>query len=870
MKIIVTHLNADFDALASLVAASKLFPAAKVVLPPSMDSNVECFLNVCGNSLMMPILETPDPQKITEVIIVDAAPGSRIGKPFEWIQEYNLPVRVYDHHKPKDMPLDVRYNYLPVGSTTTILVKKLMRKKVKIKPVEATVMLIGIYEDTGHFTYPTTTAEDFRAASFLLSSEADISMIHSFLGGGLDSKQMALLKELINGSEEHRMGNWHITIASASASCHVPNLGMVVHRLRDVEDINVIFAVIEMNNRVHVIARSGVCSIDVSKILAKLGGGGHPSAASVTLKKVVLVEAKEKLKDALSQYLSFPITAKDIMLTHVKSVTKSTEIKDAKELMVRYAVDEMPVVMRKKVVGFMSRHDADRAILHGLGSQKVSDYMSPNFKSVSEIDEVPKIKDSMHETRHAVIPVVNSRNELAGLILKHDLLKILHEQDLGYFLPAKEGNSPVLRDVRNKVETFFPGGIRDILRVAGSVADSMGCKAYIVGGIVRDLLLKVANFDVDIVVENRGVEFARLLARHLKGHAVSHKKFSTAIVVLPSGQKIDVATARTEYYEEPGALPKVEYSSIKHDLYRRDFTINSMAVKINEIGFGELIDFFGGQKDLKDGVVRILNNLSFVDDPTRIFRAVRFEQRYGFKIDRHTKNLIKNAVSIGMFEKVAYERVKNEIVLILSEPKPVNAIRRMAEFNELRFIHPLIRFDSRSEKMFSDIEETLSWYSLSFISGRITSWLVYFLGLIGDLSIKQAEVVCKKFMFSRKISDRIVPIKRDSKVRLSYLSQKKKLKNSEIYFYLNMCSTEILLFLLAKADSRVAKQRIVNYLENLKKVKLQITGKSLIKKRKMPSPKFKEALNKTLAAKLDGKVETKEQELNYALNVLKE
>ncbi len=154
----------------------------------------------------------------------------------------------------------------------------------------------------------------------------------------------------------------------------------------------------------------------------------------------------------------------------------------------------------------------------------------------------------------------------------------------------------------------------------------------------------------------------------------THKKFGTAIILFPDGLKVDVATARLEVYDSPAALPTVEKGPIKMDLYRRDFTINTLAIQLNPRAFGELIDFFGGVKDIKEKVIRVLHNLSFVEDPTRVFRAIRFEQRLGFQIGKHTQNLMKNAVKMGFMERLSGGRVLSEFILILQEDNPIPAL----------------------------------------------------------------------------------------------------------------------------------------------------------------------------------------------------
>jgi len=218
----------------------------------------------------------------------------------------------------------------------------------------------------------------------------------------------------------------------------------------------------------------------------------------------------------------------------------------------------------------------------------------------------------------------------------------------------------------------------NIIEIVGKFADKLKLPAYIVGGPVRDKLLGIANHDMDFVVEGDGIKFAEELNKSLKGKLTIYRAFGTATIALKE-KKIDIVTARKETYKHPAAYPAVKPGTIKDDLFRRDFTINAMAISINKKSSGKLVDFYGGQKDLKKGVIRILHNKSFVDDPTRIFRAVRFSVRFGFKIEPHTKKLIKEAVSDGLLGEVNVGRIRKEIELFLKEKNPKKCLETFSK-----------------------------------------------------------------------------------------------------------------------------------------------------------------------------------------------
>lgn len=209
----------------------------------------------------------------------------------------------------------------------------------------------------------------------------------------------------------------------------------------------------------------------------------------------------------------------------------------------------------------------------------------------------------------------------------------------------------------------------NIIEIVGKIADKLKIPAYIVGGPVRDKLLGISNCDLDFVVEGDGIKFAEALNKKLKGRLTAYKAFGTATIKL-KGKRIDIVTSRKETYTHPAAYPTVKPGAIKDDLFRRDFTINAMAIGLNKKNFGRLVDFYGGRKDLKKGIIRIMHDKSFMDDPTRIFRAVRFSVRFGFKIEPHTKKLIKEAVLDGFLGEVNAGRIRKEIELFLKEKNP--------------------------------------------------------------------------------------------------------------------------------------------------------------------------------------------------------
>lgn len=419
-----------------------------------------------------------------------------------------------------------------------------------------------------------------------------------------------------------------------------------------------------------------------------------------------------------------------------------------------------------------------------------------------------------------------------------------------------------------KLKKQLPLNIYKLLLNVGKIADTNNYSTYVVGGFVRDLVLGIKNLDVDIVVENKGIEFAEILSKILKTALVKYPKFGTATLVFPNKFKLDVATSRSEIYLHPGALPQVKFGSIKDDLYRRDFTINAMAISLNKDNFGELIDFFGGWEDLLAKRIKVLHNLSFVDDPTRIFRAVRFEQRYNFKIDVASVCLIKEAITLKMFEKVSGERLRNEIVLLLSEKEPLKFLVRMKELDEFRFIHRQIRLNHQIRGIFKGIDKNYPLVKKFFSNEEIEKWLIYFMALINDIELGETEKLCQKFVLTRRQTQKILAYKRRAVAALKNL-KKNSLTASKIYEALNSLPTEAIILILSSADNDKLKKRVFLFLSKIKKVKLSISGDDLKKFNIPPGPVFKKVLDKILFLKIGRKIKSKKEEILWAQKLAK-
>ncbi|MDP9131852.1 MAG: prohead protease, partial [Nitrospirota bacterium] len=416
------------------------------------------------------------------------------------------------------------------------------------------------------------------------------------------------------------------------------------------------------------------------------------------------------------------------------------------------------------------------------------------------------------------------------------------------------------RQVGGLLHDRLPEAVLHMLRTTGEFAERRGDSIYVVGGFVRDLLLGIDNLDIDLVVEGDGIAFARALAKDKGGRVTAHERFGTAVLLLPDGFKLDVATARTEYYEYPAALPTVEQSSIKKDLHRRDFTINALAVGLNPRMFGRLIDFYGGQRDLKERVIRVLHRLSFVEDPTRVFRAIRFELRLGFHLSRETVALIKGAVRMELFTRLSGQRLLHELRVMLSEHTPRHAVRRLADFDLLRFIHPRLNWSRRLERRLIEVEEGLVWYKLSCVDQTISPWLLYVMALAEALPEPAIQEVLERFPFTESERTGITAAGFTAQHVCRQLSRRPPLRPSETVRLLTGLSDEFLVFLLSMHTSKSAKREISAYLTTYRTVRPVLKGKQLKALGLTPGPLYSRILARLTEARLDGSVTSEAEE----------
>ena len=872
LTVITTHINADFDALASMLAAQKLYPDALVVFPGSQEKNLRnFFIKSMVYLFNMAEIKDIDFSDLKRLVLVDTRQAGRIGKLASVLERPDLEIHIYDHHPPaaNDISGHLEVHQL-TGATVTILAEIIMEKGIEISPDEATIMCLGIYEDTGSFTFPSTTEKDFKAAAFLLSKGANLNVVSNLISREISPEQLGLLNDMIQAAIRYNINGVEVVITTVTTDNYVSDFAFLVHKMVKMENLDAIFTIARMGDKMYIVARSRIPEVDVGAILTPLGGGGHTFAAAATIKGKTLVQIEHELTETLYKKIRSRSRAKDLMSSPAITVDADVPCKEAAELLTRYNINALPVTKGqnkdKKLLGYITRQIIEKALYHLLGHIPVREYMNTELAFVNPAAELHEIQEKIIENKQRVLPVIDN-NVIKGVITRTDLLNILVRQkqhkSQEYPELLKELSHARTRNIARFMKERLSRRIIDILKSIGRKAEENGFDAYIVGGFVRDLFLYRTNEDLDIVIEGDGIVFAQEFAKTVKARIHAYEKFGTAVIIFPDGFKIDVASARIEYYKFPAALPTVEMSSIKLDLFRRDFTVNTLAIQLDPDKFGTLIDFFGAQKDLKEKTIRVLHNLSFVEDPTRVFRAIRFEQRFGFTIGKLTSGLIANAVKMGFFKRLSGRRVFSEMRQILEEENPAAAIIRLHEYDLLHVIHPSITLTKELVALFNAVKKVLSWHDLLFLEESYMKWTVYFLALIRHCDQETTREICRRIELAPRYIDIFIKERFEADQCLYWMERHLPLSNSTLYHQLTGFRIELALYMMAATKSEKVKKPISNYFTRLRHIQSSITGKDLIKMGLEPGPNFKEILQAVLDAKLNGRLKTRNDELGF-------
>ena len=877
--LITCHASADFDAFAAMLAARFLYTPHVLLFPGTQERGLQKL--IAGlDTAALGIVETPAIpwESITRLVVVDTRQRGRISHVAQLLDRDDVTVELWDHHPDSTDDITSPHTHMAhIGSVTSLIVQAISERGLSLSADDATLLGLGIYGDTGSFTYSSTTQADFMAAAWLLAQGMDVNRIDALAAHELTSLHIQALNSLLESTQTYNINNVQVTLSEAAMEHYLGDFAYLAHRLMEMERFPVLFAIGLMDDRIQVVARSRNEAINVGDICAALGGGGHAYAASASVRSMTVHEVRDMILRHLYAQAYPDKTAREYMSSPAVGIETTATIHEADELMLHFGLKAVPVFMpdTRQCIGLLDALTASRASAHGLGASTVEDYMSRRITTLPPDATLKDLTTTIVGGRQRLVPIVED-DKVVGVVTRTDLINVF-AQEPGH-MPEPRTTGGKERNLGKLIQDRLPLASRNMLHLAGRLGRELGLPVYAVGGFVRDLLLQRPNQDIDLVVEGNGIALARALAKELNGRVREHQKFLTSVVIYIDAAgaeaRIDVATARLEYYEYPAALPTVELSSIKMDLFRRDFSINALAVRLDCEPFGQLVDFFGGQRDIKERVIRVLHTLSFVEDPTRCLRAVRFEQRYNFHIGSGTEKLIKNALKLKLMGKLSGFRLFHEFRHICGEEDPSACIARLDQLGVLEAVSPMLSLNPTRKNLLLRLQETLTWYRLLYFEEAAQPWLAFFLALNHNMSYadtanhyqrmglpepRRADILRQR-EHMRVVRGKLEPWQKDHEAGKESISA--------LCALLRPLSLECLLYLMADTSNAALQKNLSRYITQWRKEKTDVSGEDLRIMGLEPGPAFGRILDAVLAAKLDGTAATPEQQMDLARSLV--
>jgi len=875
MDVILTHEQSDFDALAAALGAHLMNETAHAVLPRRMNRNVRAFLTLYGAEL--PFVDVRDlPQEpIETVTLVDTQSMITLKG-----MGRNTRVQVVDHHQLRpDLPEDWNIRIEQVGACTTLFVEGLREHNGDLNPIQATLLMLGIYEDTGSLSYTSTTPRDVRAAAALLEQGASLQIMSRYLNPPLTDEQRRIYNHLLSTASRHTFQGQVVLVARANAEDMSDEISTIAHKLRDLLDPDALFLVVQTTEGIRLVARSMTDTIDVAKVAEHFGGGGHERAAAALIRpktaqdetgemvsSPTLEEVHDELMQLLPEHVQPSLTVRQIMSPRPRVLSPDTPAEQAARLMQRYGYEGYPIVKDHRVQGLLTRRAVDRALAHKLNLNAAS-LMESGQVTVQPNDSIDHLRRVMIESGWGQVPVVDPDTEqVIGIVTRTDLIKTSDA------VPTRRR-----QNLASRLDAALPPARLGLLKLVAEKAHAQRQAAYVVGGFVRDLLLGFPSPDFDVVVEGDAISLGNKLVACFGGRLITHNRFGTAkwtikeiratlAKAIAGGARInpqdlpeslDLISARTEFYDHPTALPTIERSSIKLDLHRRDFTINTMALRLDGRHYGELYDFWGGQRDLRRGLVRVLHSLSFVDDPTRMMRAVRFEQRFGFQIEERTLQLIAEARP--MVRQVSGDRLRHEFILIFSEEHYQAMLSRLQTLNLLTAIHSVLnweeRYNSRLEQAIKK-EPDPGWNLPEKIGSLALPHALGFMIWLAHYPVESAIDAAERLRLSGEVIEAIRAAKKLQEALPGLAGERPSIITARLD---DVPPAALYLVYLLQSDPEV-RSTLHHYHEDWRDISPVTDGNTLRDMNIPPGPQYRLILGALRSAWLDGEISSIEEE----------
>jgi len=740
--VILGHAGADFDCVASMAGLSRLYVGAMAILPASLEPNVEEFLRLYEGRFRFARIPASTLLKddIDTIVLADTIVASRLGEYKGLLDREGVRLVAYDHHEPSSASLQhIDEGHIQkCGATASLVTAALRAQFTPVNPDEATLLALGIYEDTGSLLFPETTAFDVEQAAYLLKAGASLPMVARFVTTYLVPKQQAALESALTSATVKAVAGAQIAFAHVEASHNVGNLSVIVHRLSQIVRADAIFLLYRTPQVLYVLGRSDRF-LNVAELLAPLGGAGRVHAAASILRDGTSIDAAQAriIESIASRRTQRLQVVREIMTPDPVVVSDDRPAAEALQTMVNLGFSVLPVQHDGVLAGIVAKKTLEKTSLARLREKPVHYFLNAHLPVVSPVATAEELVQAFGTYGSGLLLVMDEAS-LVGVVSRSDVLRYLNRTNRPQTL-AEVSRAHVIS--RADLDRLGGAGTAETLARIGQIGETLGNPSYLVGGSVRDVLLGVPPKDFDIVTEKDVSGVASAVARAFNTKVISYGRFMTHKVRIES-REYDFAGARLEYYDFPGSLPTVAPAPLMKDLLRRDFTVNALAMSLAADDFGAVVDATGGLTDLTSGIVRVTYPDSFIEDPARILRAVATQARFGFMLERGTESKAQEALELGLLNVRRNKRAQDEFKEMLSGGHAVACVERLSVLGCGLLGLPLTRPRSSKLRLLAALDRS---QTDARQEGDERPWLAPLLIWLGSTSADELRKILKDF-----------------------------------------------------------------------------------------------------------------------------
>ncbi|HHX78111.1 MAG TPA: CBS domain-containing protein, partial [Firmicutes bacterium] len=598
--------------------------------------------------------------------------------------------------------------------------------------------------------------------------------------------------------------------------------------------------------------------VDLLSLFEEYGAAGSMTEVTCIYRKKE-GDIKKNIADYLCRKMPLAATVADIMSTPVKGFAPTAMVQEAYKMLDLSGYTAFPLLEGEFVRGIITATDIRKAFRHGFKEAPLSDFMTP-VENLTEECSLAKALALHIKHGSDLIPVVDYENKIKGVVTRTDLLRGLYKErypaafSAATFLPG--GYDNINKLLKERLSAYTLG----LLRVIGQTADKYGVSVYAVGGFVRDIFLNIQNHDIDIAVEGDALAFAGKVKEILGGKLELNEEYGTA-KLSAKNFTLDFITARQEFYPLPAARPSLAKTNIKKDLFRRDFTLNTLAFKVNTGSFAQFFDYYNGLDDLKHKRIKVLYSLSFVEDPLRIIRAIKYGARLDFRLEENTLKLLRSAVRSRVLEKVTREKLTKELVLLFREYGVARIIKKLEDEEILQQIFPKVTLKEENYRLLREIEETARWREKNE-KGKINVFLLFICAILYNSTGSSAIMSrLRRLSIARKEIEEIIFILENAG-SIGKMLENDKLSPEEVYSIFNPLSEEMRCFILAAAKDDTVWEHYYHY-RRLNKIKPALNGEVLKELGYKPGPFYKRILDRIKIEKIKGNLKSFEEEIEF-------